>query len=183
MEIIAIFPPYIYSIKYDGQDENEFDRLFAEWNDVENVTEFLEQNRNNLKTDFWKKCSEPETAARQVLDEAEALEMLFEDLANHSEVGEKPDFDSHFHYLEGKYKYELEYAPMKSYGNGRPSFLRLYAIKMKENTYLITGGGIKLADTIQNSPRLKDHILQDIDKVRNWLKANGIMDSDDFENN
>jgi len=59
----------------------------------------------------------------------------------------------------------------------------LYAIKMKENTYLITGGGIKLADTIQNSPRLKDHILQDIDNVRNWLKANGIMDSDDFENN
>ncbi len=32
-------------------------------------------------------------------------------------------------------------------------------------------------------PGLKDHILQDIDKVRKWLKANGIMDSDDFENN
>ena len=47
---------------------------------MENVTEFLEQNRNNLKTDVWKKSSEPETAARQVLDEAEVLEMLFEDL-------------------------------------------------------------------------------------------------------
>lgn len=34
MEVIAIFAPYIYSIKYDGQDENEFDRLFEEWNDV-----------------------------------------------------------------------------------------------------------------------------------------------------
>lgn len=55
-------------------------------------------------------------------------------------------------------------------------------IKMKANTYLITGGGIKLADTIQNSPDLKDHILQDIDLVRDYLKRNGIMDSDDIEN-
>jgi hypothetical protein len=71
---------------------------------------------------------------------------------------------------------------MKSYGTFRPSLLRIYAIKMEANTYLITGGGIKLADTIQNSPDLKDHILQDIDLVRDYLKRNGIMDSDDIEN-
>lgn len=181
MEIFAIFAPYIYSIKYDGQDENEFDRLLSEWNDVEAITEFLEENRDYLKTDVWKKISEPETAALQVLDEAEALEILFEELNKHVKTDEKPDFDSCFHYLEGKYKYELEYPPMKSYGNGSPSLLRLYAIKMGENTYLITGGGIKLADTIQNSPGLQDHILQNIDRVRSWLNANGIMDNEDME--
>lgn len=83
--------------------------------------------------------------------------------------------------LSARYKYELEYPPMKSYGSGRPPLLRMYAIKIQPNCYLITGGGIKLADTIQNSPELKDHILQDIDKVRSWLKTNGIIDSDDMD--
>ena len=183
MDIFEIFPPYIYSIKYDEQDENEFERLFAEWNDVESIMFFLEKNRNYLKADIWKKISEPESAARQILDEAEALEILFEELAEHAKEGDKPDFESHFHYLEGKYKYELEYPPMKSYGNSNPSLLRLYAIKMDKNTYLITGGGIKLADTIQNSPGLQAHVLQNINHVRSWLKANGIMDNEDMENN
>jgi hypothetical protein len=83
--------------------------------------------------------------------------------------------------LEGDYKYEYFQPPMKSYGTERPSFLRLYAIKMKNNTYLITGGGIKIADTIQNSPDLKEHVLQNIERVRDFLKMNGIEDSDDME--
>lgn len=58
--------------------------------------------------------------------------------------------------------------------------LRMYAIRLGTNTYLITGGGIKLADTIQNSPGLKEHVLQNIDKVRTWLKSMGIYDGDDI---
>ena len=69
---------------------------------------------------------------------------------------------------------------MKSYGTGRPPLLRMYAIKMGKNEYLITGGGIKLADTIQNSPGLKDHVLQNIDRVRRWLKNNGVLDGEDM---
>ena len=99
-----------------------------------------------------------------------------------TQEGTQPDFDSHFHYLEGKFKDVLEWLPMKSYGTMRPSLLRIYAIKMEKNTYLITGGGIKLADTIQNSPDLKDHIIQNIDKVRDFLKKNGIYDSNDMNN-
>lgn len=80
MEIIAIFPPYIYSIKYDDKEENEYDRLFEEWNDLTSVLDFLTQHKDMLKASVWKKVSEPELAARQVLDEAEALELLFEEL-------------------------------------------------------------------------------------------------------
>ena len=69
---------------------------------------------------------------------------------------------------------------MKSYGLDRPSFLRIYAIKLTDNTYLITGGGIKLADKIQNSPDIKDHVIQNIKRVRAYLRENGILDSDDI---
>ena len=182
MEIIEIYSPYIYSIQYDGQEDNEFDRLFSDWMDVERISDFMERNKEYLKASVWAKVPEPESATRQVLNEAEDLVSLFDELAVNTQNGNKPDFDSHFHYLEGKYKYELQYQPMKSYSNGHPALLRIYAIKMDKNTYLITGGGIKLADTIQNSPDLKEHVLQNIDRVRDWLKANGIMDSDDMNN-
>lgn len=180
MEITNIYPPYIYSVQYGDKDDNEFDRLFNLWNDVSYVVQFIEENKEFLKADVWQFTPEPEDAASQVLTEAQALETLFDTLYNNTKKDKKPDFDSHFHYLEGKYKYELEWPPMKLYGTVRPSLLRLYAIKMKQNVYLITGGGIKLADTIQNSPGLKEHVLKNIDKVRAFLKENGIMDNDDM---
>lgn len=179
MEIVEIYPPYIYSIKY-GVGENEFDRLFQLWNDVGFVTQFISDNSDCLKSDVWQGLSCVEDAARQVLDEAEALEDLFEEMNDNVVMGRQPDFDSHFRCLGGKYKYEIEWLPMKSYGTFNPSLLRMYAIRMDVNTYLITGGGIKLADTIQNSPELRDRVLQDIDRVRAFLKENGIFDSDDM---
>ncbi len=180
LEIEEIYSQHIYSVRYEGRDENEFDRLFKLWNDVDYVISFIERNQDFLKDDVWVNVSEPEDAAKQVLTEAEDLEKLFEILYENTERGELPDYDLHFHYLEGKYKYELEWVPMKSYGTVRPSLLRFYAIKMDSNVYLITGGGIKLADTIQNSPELKDCVLQDIDKVRRYLCEQGILDSNDM---
>ena len=88
-------------------------------------------------------------------------------------VGEKPSFDEYFHFLDGKYKCLWTLEPMKSYGTNRPSLLRLYAIKLGPNCYLIVYGGIKLGDTIQNSPVLKDKVFNKIDNVLNYLKANG----------
>lgn len=60
MEAIDIYSPYVYSIQYDGQDQNEFDRLFTEWSDVESVTNFLERNKDYLKTTVWERTPEPE---------------------------------------------------------------------------------------------------------------------------
>lgn len=180
MEVIEIYKPYLYSVQYDNEDENEFDRLFQQWNDLEFVTRFMMENIDYLSDSKWGKTFEPEDASRQVLNEAEGLENLFYELCENVEDNKTPDLDSHFKFLEGKYKYEIVHPPMKSYGIERPSLLRLYAIKLDSNTYLITGGGIKLGDTIQNSPDLKDHVLQNIDKVKTWLKQNGITDSNDL---
>ena len=103
LEIIAIYPQYIYSIQYDGQKENEFDRLFDLWNDVEYITQFLEDNQEYLSSEIWQHTPEPEDAVRQVLEEATKLEELFDYLYNNVLQGRKPDFDSHFSFLEGDY--------------------------------------------------------------------------------
>ena len=97
MEIVAIFPPYIYSIQHDGRLENEYDRLLDEWNDVSHVVQFMEENSAYLDADIWNNVRQPEDAAAQVLDEAARLEELFEQLHENVTKGETPDFDSHFH--------------------------------------------------------------------------------------
>lgn len=180
MEIIEIFPPYIYSIQYAGRDDNEYDRLLYEWNDLEYLSEFFETNKYYLETTTWTKVATPELAVNQVLEEAEWIETTFEKLYENAKVGEKPDFDSQFRNFGGDYDYVLEYRPVKSYGNANPSLLRIYAIKMGDNTYIITGGGIKLGRSIQDSPELKDHAIQDINSVRSWLRSQGIIDKDDL---
>lgn len=108
--------------------------------------------------------------------EAEDLEDWFEELAKNATLGKIPDFDSHFQFLDGKYKSVTEYIPMKSYGNNRPFLLRIYTIKLQSNCYVITAGGIKLSKTIQDSPDLKDYVIQNMDRVRVWLISNGISD-------
>ena len=122
-----------------------------------------------------------EELAAQIRDEAEELEELFDELNVNSIKGIDPNFSSHFHFLDGEYKYCLEWIPMKSYGTRRPSLIRLYAIKVDDNCFVITGGGIKLGATIQESPDLKDHVLLEIKIVREYLKTNSIFDSNDIE--
>lgn len=180
MEIIEIYPPFLYSIKYDEMDDNEYDRLFSQWNDVNYVISFMNEHKTLLSNDVWVDVREPEDAAKQVLEEAEDLEELIDELCKNTDLGETPDLESHFRYLEGKYNYVVEYKPVKSYGVNKPSLLRMYAIRLESNCYVVTGGGIKLSDTIQNSPDLKDHVFKNIDSVRAWLKENGIVDANDI---
>ena len=180
MEIEAIYEPYLYSIKYDGKDKNEFYLLFDAWKDITEVVEFMRTHQEYLNNPIWGDECTPENAARKVRDEARELARILRDLYYQTERGEKPDYDSHFQFLDGEYKYVILYVPMKSYGTSNPSFLRIYAIKLQSNTFLITGGGIKLAKKIQDAPELQDHVIRNIDEVREWLISNGVADAEDL---
>lgn len=184
MEIVEIYEGWLYSIQFDEEDLNEYARVFKEWHDLDYLEKFFTDNADYINTPFWKNAgldpNEPEASALKVLDEAEELEDYITELVSNMKLGIKPDFDEYFHFLDGKYKCLWTLEPMKSYGKGRPSLLRLYAIKLESNCYLIVYGGIKLGDTIQNSPVLKDKVFNKIDNVLNYLRVNGIEDSEDI---
>ena len=62
---------------------------------------------------------------------------------------------------------------------GHGSWLRLYAIRFQKNSYLITGGAIKLTRTMQE----REHTLAELQKlelVRNFLISEGAFDLDGF---
>ena len=158
MEIVEIYEGWLYSIQFDEEDLNEYARVFKEWHDLDYLEKFFTDNADYINTPFWKDAgldpNEPEASALKVLNEAEELEDYIMELVSNMKLGIKPDFDEYFHFLDGKYKCLWTLEPMKSYGTGRPS--------------------------IQNSPVLKDKVFNKIDNVLNYLRANGIEDSEDI---
>ena len=184
MEIVEIYKDWLYSINFDEEDLNEYHRVFREWHDLDYLVRFFSENKDSVNSDFWRNAGldpdNPEKSAERVIDEADRLETYIREIVDNCSNGTKPDFDEYFHFLGGKYKCLWSLEPVKSYGTDAPSLLRFYAIKMDPNCYLIVYGGIKLGDTIQNSPVLKDKVFNKIDSVLNFLKANGITDGEDF---
>ena len=180
MKIITLYDGFLYAVQYDVGKKNVFDELFDYWDDVSGVYDFITVNEEYLQSDFWGNRMTPFDVAQKVVDEAEELEEEIFERCNNAKDNDKPDLDDMFKYLDGKYRDVYELTPTKAYGIGRPSFLRLYAIKVDSNVYVITGGGIKLAKKIQDSPGLKESVIRDIDKVRHWMIENGILDKNDI---
>ena len=62
---------------------------------------------------------------------------------------------------------------------GHASWLRVYAIRLEKNVFVITGGAIKLTRTMQE----RSHTQAELDKLnqcRQYLASNGVFDSDSF---
>lgn len=65
----------------------------------------------------------------------------------------------------------------KAKGLIRPSWLRLYALRLEKGSYLVTGGTIKLTKSMEE----RMHTLQELmkmEQVRNYLLSNGAHDLD-----
>ncbi len=184
MEIREIYKGCLYSIKFDEAVTDEYSRVIALWKDLDYLVDFFKENAREVDQPFWREVGlNPDTpiaSAERVAGEAIVLAARIGQLAQNAKDGKIPDFEDFFHPLGGKYSYVRELEPHKSYGTFNPSLLRLYAIKLERNVYLIVFGGIKLGSTIQNSPGLKEQVFNRIDNVITFLKANGILEGDDI---
>jgi hypothetical protein len=57
--------------------------------------------------------------------------------------------------------------------------LRIYAVRIAENTYVVTGGAIKLTDRMEERPHTKEQLVR-LAKVKDWLRDEGILYPDDL---
>lgn len=71
----------------------------------------------------------------------------------------------------------LEFQKSKAYGTIRKSWLRIYAIRINAETYIITGGAIKLTRTMQERPHTNDQ-LKRLTQVRDYLIREGFDETD-----
>lgn len=175
MEIIRIFDnedQALYAIRYDDEESDEFLRLFRAWQDVEYLENFFETNKQDLSKNY-KKISVKQAVLKTLNDAGKLnkeiykirkgngtkkLSDLFKPLDN---ITYKPD----------------EPEKTKAYGILENSWLRLYAIKIDEDYFLVTGGTIKLTRTMQE----REHTQRQLDNLTrcyDYLKGLGIMDID-----
>lgn len=178
MEIVRIFAEHLYAIKYKLNDSDEFERLFDSWNDPEYLEDFFERNKEDLKGGFFNITS-VEDAVLETIKQANQLEQT---LKYHSEIpneGLPKSLDKLFRPLN-KLIHESELAKSKAYGKKRASWLRIYAIKVGYELFIITGGAIKLTEYMNE----REHTaleLRKLERVVNFLKEQGVIDREGFE--
>ena len=78
----------------------------------------------------------------------------------------------------------MEYPPLhqktKVKGQHKKSWLRIYAIRIAPNLFVIAGGGIKLTHKMEDSEHLKIELTK-LEITKNYLKSVGLLDENDYE--
>jgi len=180
MKIVDIFAPHLYAIRVTEGSPDEFENLFDLWTDVEYLEEFFENNFDDLKNGFYK-VNSVEEAVFTTLEQAESLQnKLYElstttnDIASINET-----LDSLFKSLDNILNDE-PFQKSKAYGFPKPSWLRVYAIRLTSNKYIITGGAIKLT-LYMNERENTNSELSKLRMVMDFLKEEGVYDIDGFK--
>ena len=142
---------------------------------MEWLREFFSENRNDLESYF--KITDLNEAISDTIEDADKLQCLILDLTPDT------DLESLFRPLDNRQAVALMLDKEKARLKNRPahvSWLRLYAIRLEEGSFIITGGAIKLTETMPE----RSHTFQELakmEKVRNFLLDENIVDRDSFE--
>lgn len=167
MKIIDTFVPCLYAFKYPKAQTDELERIFDEWADPMYLFEFFEENQKNISISI-------EDAVQKVKNEAIFLRDKLLNLAK----AEPNKLNELFKNLINNEYNAKDLSQQKA----RNRWLRLYAIKIDENNYVITGGAIKLDNQhlMKHNLHTKKELIK-INKCRDFLKDNGVFDADSFQ--
>ena len=115
-------------------------------------------------------------AIKRTIDESEQLEAIIMD------ISPEANLDLIFRPLNNSRIAECilgkEKARLKKL-IGHSSWLRIYAIKLAQGVYIITGGAIKLTATMQEREHTAAELVR-IEKVRDFLLSQNIVDNEGF---
>ncbi|MBC6491038.1 hypothetical protein ACFSQD_15250 [Flavihumibacter stibioxidans] len=166
MKIVSIFADRLFAFQYEGSEENELDRLLELWSNPGFLYAFLTKNRQDLPKDLdWRSMAE------QLLDSVDMLQDLLIQIHENPEIS----LDQFFVPLVN-----LESAPkVLSLRKRRISYLRLYALRIDSDCFVITGGTIKLTHLMQERIHTTEELYK-LQKARDYLKSKGVFDNDSF---
>lgn len=167
MEIVPIFADQLTAFRYGNDQPDEFSRLFSQWQDPEYLFTFFTEHSKDLQSGFFGNIA-VSVAVRQTRDEARRLEQKLRQLSPH-------DLDSAFEPLQLNEPHEL--ARSKATGHRHKSWLRVYAIQLEANAYVVTGGAIKLTRSMQERAHTAAE-LNKFERCKAFLREQGITDVD-----
>lgn len=165
----------LWAVRYDGEVDNALYITFDRWNDVNWLRTFFKNNLEDLTSYF--KITDVNQAIYDTLDDAERLQCLIMD------ISPEANLDELFRHLEPSRMRETVLGKEKAKVDNRQqhaSWLRIYAIKLSNGIYIITGGAVKLTATMQERQHTLDELVK-MERVRNFLLSENTVDSEGFE--
>ena len=165
---------HLWAVRDMTKPKNELAMLFDTWNDMEYLMQFFIDNFNDLKEQFH--IERIRDAVNDTLDDAEQLERLILDIPFTDNLDQlfKPLGSADMALTE------LSREKARNWNRvGHASWLRVYAIRLETNVFVITGGAIKLTRTMQERPHTQEQ-LDKLNHCRQFFVANGVFDTESF---
>lgn len=179
MEFIPIFGtwnggdplPSLTTVKFDGEEHSEYMKFLNFMDDVMEVEEFLIKNEKHVRSYDAHKTIDLADLAQDIVDSFLSFKEVFH------VVEPNYDLDRFFIPLDEK-TLLLADLPLKKIKKAlikdtHPkkylhASLRIYAIEVTSNVYIITGGAIKLSDRMEDHEATKEQLFN-LKKVRALL--------------
>lgn len=174
--ILPIVEKNLIGVKYADNEKEEFERLFENWTDIEYLNGFFKEHEEDLKSGFYGNITINE-AIEKTLEDAERLEQKLKNVAS---TISRDTLQSFFKALDNNDYGLAEHQSSKVHGSAYKSWLRVYAIRIAEDCYIVTGGAIKLVDRMNEREHLRLE-LRKLDLVKEYLQEEGLYDKDDLE--
>lgn len=160
----------LWAAKYDGMQDNILYHTFSNWLDLDWLQSFFTEHAADLWQFF--RIVNVDDAIFDTMSDAVRLQSLILD------ISPEANLDALFKPLDNNRTAEMLLGKEKAKGfrtSGHPSWLRLYAIKLEPQIYVITGGAIKLTFTMRERQHTLNELVR-MESVRNFLIENGVTD-------
>lgn len=166
MKIVRIFADQLFAFHFNGEKMNELRRLLTLWNDTTYLYKFVTENKSDVSKDV--------TIGSLVFQLNKNANEIDDTL---NEISSDPErsLEEFFKPLDNQEIYIVKLSKQK----GRKNYLRLFAIKIDTNCFVITGGAIKFHHLNKDRPHTQKE-MQKIDSCRNYLIDNNVFDTDSF---
>lgn len=177
MKLVPIFDnpkPTLYAIQYNDDEQDEFDRLFGLWNNPQYLRDFFNANKSDLNGYYSIDLNE---AIRETYKQAKQLE---NDILNCCKKGHEEITSSLQTMFIPLNNNDTSISTELQKTKSRRRWLRIYAIRVDVNLFVVTGGAIKLTRNMQDRDHTREE-LGKIDRVVDFLREEGLITSDDFE--
>jgi hypothetical protein len=158
-----------------GEANNVFRECFENWQDVKYLHNYFKENEEALK--FYN--VERKKAVQLVLQESRIFYEDILDIANGTRNVTSLD-ESIFIPLHKYDDFDIPLLKTKAYGKEKGlSFLRMYALRLQDGTYIVVGGLIKTTEALQDCEEGRK-MLTRIKEVAKFLEKNNFTDAFDI---
>ena len=164
----------LWATHYEGDEDNILNTVFEQWDDIMWLREFFKNNLDDLNKYF--NIRDIDIAIDITTEDNDILQRKMLDISPDANLDEL--FRPLNNWQTSEVTLNREKANPKTITR-HSSWLRIYALKLDDGSYIITGGAIKLTHTMQE----REHTLKELlkqEQVRIYLLENNIIDTDSF---